>query len=130
MSKKKLTAGSRITGATIEKQEVKINYKPSSEVHPVFANQMIVQTDESSTYLSFFCLQPPMILGSQNEILRQVEGMTSIDANLTAQVIIPRDCLQKFVEVLKSNLGRQQVAISAEPDSSARIPDSSARITS
>jgi len=66
----------------------------------VFANQMLVQSDGTSTYLSFFLLQPPVLLGSEDEVQKQVDELTELSANMVAQVIVPKEQLAKLIEAM------------------------------
>ena len=107
------------------KKSVRISFPLSPEINPVFANQMLVQADESTTYLSFFVVHPPVILGSEDEVQKQINELDEVSAKMVAQVIIPRERMILFVEAMTSAIKREsslKAAIEGHADSkSARL---------
>jgi hypothetical protein len=83
---------------------LRMKYVGSPEVKPAFANHMLVQSDESMVYLTFFQAQPPVILGNAEEVRRQVEELTEMPAKMVAQVLVPRDRIAKFVKAIAANI--------------------------
>lgn len=90
-----------------ERKEVRLRYVLTPEVKPVFANQMIVQSDEHTTFLSFFQLQPPVMIGeSPEEVRKQIDALSEVPANMVAQVIIPTDRMKVFIAAMSSTIER------------------------
>jgi hypothetical protein len=128
MSKKKAKASndthSDHAGVRVRK-EVRMKYVFPSEIKPMFANHMIVQSDESTTYLSFFSLQPPVVIGDEEEVKKQIDDLTEVRAHLVTQVVIPRDRLKNFVEVMASTINANPILKALDHSHS----DTSARLT-
>lgn len=69
-----------------------------------FANNIVVQSDERTLYLSFFQLNPPMIMGSQAERKQQLDAMSSIEPRLISRIALPLDQMEKLDEAMKEHL--------------------------
>ena len=91
----------------------------------MFANHMVVQSDENTTYLSFFTLQPPLMIGDQDEVEKQINELDEVPAHMVAQVVIPRDRLQNFVDAMASTIKAKPILRALEDSHS----DTSARLT-
>jgi hypothetical protein len=103
------------TGISVKKS-IRMKFAISSEINPVFANQMLVQSDETTTYLSFFVVQPPVLLGSEDEVKKQIDDLEEVSAKMIAQVIVPRDRMENFIETLQTAVKREP-SLKAMPDS-------------
>ena len=87
-----------------ESHSVRLPIAWKTEGAPVlFANQMLVQTDDHEVHLSFFEIVPP--LAFDKEALRQVE---SVEARCVGRVIISRGRLETFVNALQSTLSQMK----------------------
>lgn len=82
-------------------KHVPINFLPFTT--SLFANNLIVQRDENTVYLSFYQITPPMILGdSENDRRQLFDELLKVDAHPVARIAIPLERLGPFLEVLQS----------------------------
>lgn len=73
----------------------------------LYANQLLVQSDGRATYLSFYQAQPPIILGDEGDVQRQIDELSMVKAHLVAQIVIPQDRMESFIEVMTDNFHAQ-----------------------
>jgi hypothetical protein len=67
---------------------------------------MIVQHSEHEFYVSFFEMQPPIILGTPKDQQTQLEEIGHIEAECVARLVISPDRLENFIQALQTNLER------------------------
>ncbi|MBI1900030.1 MAG: DUF3467 domain-containing protein [Planctomycetia bacterium] len=97
-------------GRRVEKR-VPIAFRVADAPKLAFANHLIVQHDPSCFYLWFFEALPPMLLGSEEEVAKQLESIETIPAQCAARVVIPANKMQSFVDVLTGNLTKYKASI-------------------
>lgn len=73
-----------------------------------YATNMIVQHTEYEFILSFFEVQPPILLGSPEEKQEKALHIESIKAECVARIIVSAERMPNFVRVLQDNLSRSQ----------------------
>jgi len=86
----------------IRQVEVPIEWYVPESLVSRYATNMIVQHSEHEFILSFFETPPPLILGeSRSEDLKKLK---SIRATCVAQIIVARDRMPRFVDVMQENV--------------------------
>ena len=68
-----------------------------------YANNIVVQQTEHEFILSFFEIQPPLLLGSPEEQAAKLEALGAVRAECVARIIISPSRIQSFIEVLQRN---------------------------
>lgn len=82
-----------------------IDWLRSAERESVrFANQMIVQNHAGMYYLSFFSIQPPVTLGTPEEIRKQIEGMHEIVPDCIARMVVSETFVKQIISTLQGQL--------------------------
>lgn len=69
-----------------------------------YATHIVVQHTEHEFIISFFEVQPPVLLGMPEEIEARLEQIESIRADCVARVIVAAERMPEFVRVLQDNL--------------------------
>src|SRR5688572_1091693 len=72
----------------------------------VFANQMIVQADDHECYMTFFEIQPPLVVGSEEQKKEQIAAIQSVTAKGVVRIVVSADRLEKFAHALSSTVER------------------------
>jgi hypothetical protein len=93
---------------------VKLEFRTSQSITTRMANHVIVQADHSGWFLSFFEAIPPMLLGSKEDVIKQLEGIQSVPAECVARIFLPGERAQDFVNAIQNVA--QQLASSASRD--------------
>lgn len=122
--KSKRQLDSSAVSVDVEKR-VPLSYSMPEQISAAYANQLLVQTDELATYLSFFQAQPPILLGaSADEVQKKIEALGEVKATLVAQVAVANDRLPVFAEVLMRVVSRlrERAEAASQPEHSDSKP--------
>ena len=65
---------------------------------------MMVQRDQHNFHLSFFEARPPVLMGSPEEVKKQLDELSEISAAQVARIIIPADRMPAFVAILEKQV--------------------------
>lgn len=98
MSKKKPPRGDGKPKA--RSKAVKLEWQFPGDLEATFANNLVIQQDRDAWYFSFCFASPPLLFGSKEEIRAQLETIESIPAKCVAQIVVPKDCVPDFIEVI------------------------------
>ena len=90
---------------------VKLEFRTPPSIATRVANHVIVQADHSGWFLSFFEAIPPMMLGSKEDVIKQLEAIQSVPAECVARIFLPGNRAQDFVNAIQNVA--QQLASSA-----------------
>jgi hypothetical protein len=71
-----------------------------------FANEISIQVGQGVCYLGFYEVNPPLLLGSPEEISEKVESIKSLRAEGIFRVVVPLEKMQDFINAIQSTLGR------------------------
>ena len=71
-----------------------------------FANHMIIQFDNHEFHLSFFEIQPPVLIGSEEDKRQVLESLDHIDAVCVARIVISKDRMPVFVKAISEHVAR------------------------
>jgi hypothetical protein len=66
-----------------------------------YATNFVVQRLQHEYLISFFQIQPPLLLGTPDQVVEQMSRLEKVPARLVAQVLIAEDRLQEFEELLQ-----------------------------
>jgi len=88
---------------------LKMEYSFPESQQGIFANNLIVQHDDSSFYLSFFQVFPPVIMGSPDEMRQKASSLESVTADCVARIVIPATQMEAFSNALAENLSNYQL---------------------
>jgi hypothetical protein len=78
-----------------------IEWHVGDEIKTLFATNLIVQSSEHDTKITFFDIQPPLITGTPEQIKKSVEGLKSVRANCVARIGIATAHVPEFIEALR-----------------------------
>jgi hypothetical protein len=68
---------------------------------PRYATNMLVQSGDHEFYVAFFETIPPIVMGTPEERHAQAAQVTSVRAECVGRIVIARDRLPGFVQVLQ-----------------------------
>ncbi len=80
----------------------------------LFANHMLAQNHGDEFHLSFFQIQPPIIMGDDDAVKKQMEDLDTILAKPVARIIVDVDRVPSIIEALQSQLAKAQIAKQGE----------------
>jgi hypothetical protein len=99
-------------------KSVELEWQLPSGLETTFANNLLVQQDRDVWYFSFCFAAPPLLFGSKEEIKAQVEKIESIPAKCVAQIVVPKECIPDFLQVI--NEQAEKARITATKDATIR----------
>lgn len=98
----KKTDGSKAAALpTVFTKELKVRFKEPGGA--IFANNMVVQRDETVAYVTFYQVTPPILLGddeSQKKIA--IDAIDTIEAIPAVRVAFPLNKLEALIDALKT----------------------------
>lgn len=94
-----------------ERKEQKVYQLPIEWHYPEglktgYATNFIVQHTEHEFYLSFFDFPPPILLGSEEQKLEQLERLESVRPSAIARIAMTPDRMEELIEMLQDNLSK------------------------
>jgi len=88
-----------------ESGELRIEHVFPSDAPFRFANHFVVQFDHGAEYrLLFFEIEPPFVLGDQEEQQSKLQAMRKIEARCVARVIISAARMPEIAAAMLENL--------------------------
>lgn len=75
-------------------------------VSAVFANQLLVQVDDYECHLSFFEIQPPLIVGTPEEKKKAIAELKAVPARCVARIVVSKERLQGFVDAIQGTIDK------------------------
>ncbi len=79
---------------------VKWNIPP--DIETIWANNMTIQLVEQSFVLTFFQTFPPLLIGTPEEQVRQIDNAGSVTAEGKVRLVIPMQKLEDIIRVLSA----------------------------
>jgi hypothetical protein len=71
-----------------------------------YANHLLVQRTPQEVFLSFFELVPPLVVGTAEEQLAQMQTLARVRAECVARIVIPVSSLEAVTTALNDVLSR------------------------
>jgi hypothetical protein len=102
VAKRSRTANSPAQTSAPEVKHLKLKVNVPTPSPGVYANQMLVQQDGESAFLTFILAVPPVIIGDPEEVQQQIAKIDSIEGRFVSQIIIPKSKLGEFAKALQT----------------------------
>ena len=103
----------RNSSAEQETISLPIEWHTPDNIVTSFVNNVVVQHDERSFFISFFEIVPPIALGEGAD--EAIKAWKSIKAKCVARVAIARDQMENVIEALTKNLEKFKSRMSKMP---------------
>src|SRR5688572_9032727 len=71
-----------------------------------YANHMLVQRGLDESFLLFFEIQPPVILGTPEEVEEQKKALESVQGTCIARIVVPNGLIPAIIKAFQQNLSR------------------------
>lgn len=98
-----------------DRKSVFVDWHGSTEgVSVGHANQVTVQLHEREMILSFFMFSPPILLGTQEDILAQAEEIKKITPECIARISIAPHTFESLIAVMQGKLNEYKAEIGEE----------------
>ncbi|GAA5342560.1 MAG: hypothetical protein canaca05_00530 [Anaerolineaceae bacterium] len=85
-------------------KEIQIEWVIPEGVIARYASNVVVQKTESNYLISFFEIQPPLIIGNVEEINLNLSKIEKIEAKCVAQVYMSNEQIKAFYDLLHKML--------------------------
>ena len=72
-----------------------------------FANEFSIQVGQGVCYLGFYEVNPPILMGSPEEISEKVESIKSLRTEGIVRVVVSLEKMQDIINAIQSTLGRR-----------------------
>ena len=76
----------------------------------LFSNQFYIQHHQTEFILTFCQIQPPLLVGTTEQIQQQAEHVTSVPAKAVARIGLTSQRMMELVRVLQENLQKYERA--------------------
>jgi hypothetical protein len=83
--------------------KVPLEWHYSEGIISRYATNMAIQNTENEFVISFFELQPPLLLGEPDDIQEKLKKIKSVRAECVARVIISNAKMPDFIAALQQN---------------------------
>lgn len=93
--------------AAVQQKKVGINYVFPPEQNMVYSNNVTVQGDGTVFQISFFHIQPPIIIGTDEEMAEKIGKITNLDAICVSKVLVPANLMPLLIGALQTNVDKQ-----------------------
>lgn len=67
-----------------------------------YATNFVIQRMQHEYLISFFQVQPPLILGTPEQVIEKVSHLDRVPARLVGQIVIAEDRLQELQKLLQT----------------------------
>jgi|LSQX01.2.fsa_nt_gb hypothetical protein len=91
---------------------IPINWSSERDVAPRFANQVMINHTDDIFTLMFFDLQPPVFLGSEDEIATQLNNLADIKPVCVAKIYLPPSVIPSLISAIQQNLSKYEETMS------------------
>ena len=78
-----------------------IEWRISPDISSRYVNHCLIQWGEHECKISLFELEPPLIVGTEEQKREQAKKLTSITANCVGRIILARDFVPKLITILQ-----------------------------
>lgn len=90
----------------VESKKIPINWEVPNSIVTRFVNNVTVQSSEDYFTISFFEIVHPLIIGTSEEVAKQVENIESIKAVCVGKFVIPASVYPSVVQLMNDKLKR------------------------
>lgn len=98
-----MTKKSQQKGKSIKSVQTSIHFNLPVEMPSVYGTNLLIQESEFEIILSFFEVQPPILLGTEQENLEEIKK-TGVRADCVARVTIAKDRFDGMVKAMQGFL--------------------------
>jgi hypothetical protein len=99
-----------------DKVGIPVKYVIPDEIITRYATDMVVQHSDQEFLISFWEIQRPVLLGTDEERKAQVQMIKFIENRCVARFAITPDRMQKFLDALKENVDHYQKEKASKAD--------------
>ena len=83
-----------------------VNWHFPEGIQSRYANNILVQTGQFEFIISFFEMQPPLLLGSPDENKKRLETLGEIQAECVGKIVVPHELVPAIISVLQTEYDR------------------------
>ncbi len=112
-TKKAANGRPQVATKSFKALDIRRNFPPDQKA--IYANNFVVQHEQSVFSLLFFEVVPPLLLEEGEELKKKIESMTHIDANCVARIIMPASIMPQVMEALQENFQKHKAKTASEP---------------
>lgn len=88
------------------------------DIKSVYATNLLIQRGDHEFFISLFELRPPIVIGTPEQQREQAAQLHTARAECVARIIVGRDRLPEFVQVLQDFINMEPTeAVDQEPES-------------
>ena len=98
--------------AKVEFRMVPISRDDGNALPPVYANNILIQADQSVFTLFFYRVNPPLI-GDEDKPLTSGESAAFVPANCVARIVLPAHIMASTITALQSSFQKNTAAVTA-----------------
>lgn len=75
-----------------------------------YANHAVVQLGEHDCHISFFEIQPPLILGTPEQMQEQVKSLKTVPAKCIARIVLAKELVPSIIKAMQESWDKDRAA--------------------
>lgn len=79
-----------------------IDWQVPTGAQAAYATNFVVQRMQHEYLISFFQIQPPLVLGSPDQVLEHLTRLEKVPARLLSQIIIAESRFPEFLQLIQT----------------------------
>lgn len=87
-----------------------------SDAHSEYATNFVVQHTQNEFFLYFFEIVPPLVIGTEEEAIAQLQQIDKVTATCKARIILHPDKIPEIISVLSKNYEKYQAKQSSSTE--------------
>ena len=95
-------------------RRVTIEHVFPPEQTAIFSNHMVVQHDRKEFHITFFEIDPPLILPGHGDNEKKFKEIKSVKAKCVARILVSADRMPSIINALKENYDKFEVRASGD----------------
>jgi len=92
--------------AKVRQLAVRLEHRWGENTVTRFANEFSIQVGQGVCYLGFYEVNPPLLMGSPEEISEQVESIKSLRAEGIVRLVVSLEKMRDIVSAIQTALGQ------------------------
>lgn len=93
--------------STRQPKQLRIEWETPENITSRYATHMTVHASEHEFIISFYEAEPPMLIGTEEEIEQQISDLKTVKAICVARIAVANSRIGEFIQVLNRTFESQ-----------------------
>lgn len=82
-------------------RSLSVDWQVPSDAIASYATNFVLQRLAHEYLISFFQIQPPLLMGTPDQVVKQIAQLTNVSARLVGQIMIAEERLPELITLLQ-----------------------------